>query len=398
MQVIDENTVVVTTSEELNKVLSEQNNYTYIYLGNDITMSSGLVINNTKEKIIIDGTYNNTKYTYTNNLNTEGEVIKVSTTNKRIILKNMNIISSHGYGVIYVPSHPNYSNVVVEYNNINFRGVELSCNYYGTTKIIDSIIEVADTNNISAQRVCDSNRILIEGNTTITSTSSTNTIFFFNDVIPSLVKIIPNSRVTITTDRELMNGTNRLDLTIGHGAELLLTTGNGFAKTTTHGARNVLIEEKSTFTFIEKSHQRIPMWNIFGNLIVKEGTSVSILNTFMTTPTDNYNIYFKGNNQKIIIDNPKYIKIYTKKANIWYTNNPVEYTFKISRINMWSEAKDYTSACDLEDIPPLYWYKDNYPLEIKGIFDKDTTTITLLKQNLQNYQIQINLLFKVKRF
>ena len=184
MQVIDENTVVVTTSEELNKVLSEQNNYTYIYLGNDITMSSGLVINNTKEKIIIDGTHNNTKYTYTNNLNTEGEVIKVSITNKRIILKNMNIISSHGYGVIYVPSHPNYSNVVVEYNNINFRGVELSCNYYGTTKIIDSIIEVADTNNISAQRVCDSNRILIEGNTTITSTSSTNTIFFFNDVIP----------------------------------------------------------------------------------------------------------------------------------------------------------------------------------------------------------------------
>ena len=124
MQVIDENTIVVTTSEELNKVLSEQNTYTYIYLGNDITMSSGsmssgLVINNTKEKIIIDGTHNNTKYTYTNNLNTEGEVIKVSTTNKRIILKNMNIISSHGYGVVYVPSHPNYSNVVVEYNNIN---------------------------------------------------------------------------------------------------------------------------------------------------------------------------------------------------------------------------------------------------------------------------------------
>ena len=70
MQVIDENTIVVTTSEELNKVLSEQNTYTYIYLGNDITMSSGSIINNTKEKVIIDGTYNNTKYTYTNNLNT----------------------------------------------------------------------------------------------------------------------------------------------------------------------------------------------------------------------------------------------------------------------------------------------------------------------------------------
>ena len=376
MQVIDENTVVVTTSEELNKVLSEQNNYTYIYLGNDITMSSGLVINNTKEKIIIDGTHNNTKYTYTNNLNTEGEVIKVSTTNKRIILKNMNIISSHGYGVIYVPSHPNYSNVVVEYNNINFRGVELSCNYYGTTKIIDSIIEVADTNNISAQRVCDSNRILIEGNTTITSTSSTNTIFFFNDVIPSLVKIIPNSRVTITTDRELMNGTNRLDLTIGHGAELLLTTGNGFAKTTTHGARNVLIEEMANFTFIEKSHQRVPMWNVFGDFKVSEGASISVINTYMTTPSDNYNIYFKGTNQKFILDNPKYVNIYTKNANVVYTNNPVDFSFSFSRLNMWIYALDYTSACTLDDIPAFYWYKENTPAKITGILNKGSTTVT----------------------
>ena len=375
MQVIDENTVVVTTSEELNKVLSEQNNYTYIYLGNDITMSSGLVINNTKEKIIIDGTHNNTKYTYTNNLNTEGEVIKVSTTNKRIILKNMNIISSHGYGVIYVPSHPNYSNVVVEYNNINFRGVELSCNYYGTTKIIDSIIEVADTNNISAQRVCDSNRILIEGNTTITSTSSTNTIFFFNDVIPSFVKIIPNSRVTITTDRELMNGTNRLDLIVGHGAEFLLTTGNGFAITTTHGARNVVIEEMANFTFIEKSHQRVPMWNVFGDFMVKEGASISVINTYMTTPSDNYNIYFKGTNQNFILDNPKYVNIYTKNANVVYTNNPVNFVFNFSRINMWIYALDYTSACGLDDIPAFYWYKENTPAKITGVLNKDSTVI-----------------------
>ena len=90
----------------------------------------------------------------------------------------MNIVSSHGYGVIYVPSHPNYSNVVVEYNNINFSGIELSQNYYGTTKIIDSVLEVKDTNNVSAQRACNSNRIIIDGNTTITSDSNTNTIFF----------------------------------------------------------------------------------------------------------------------------------------------------------------------------------------------------------------------------
>ena len=376
MQIINDNTVVVNNSDELKQVLSEENNYNYVYLGNDITATSGFVINSKKVKVIIDGTYNNVKYTYTNNLSLESEVIKVSTANKKIILKNMNIVSSHGYGVIYVPSHPNYSSVVVEYNNINFNGIELSCNYYGTTKIIDSIINVKDTNSVSAQKVCDSNRILIGGNTTISSSSNKNTVFFFNDVIPSYIKIIPNSNVNITTDKELMNGTNRLDLIVGHGAEFLLTTGNGFAITTTHGARNVLIEEMANFTFIEKSHQRVPMWNVFGNFTVKEGASLSVINTYMNTPTDNYNIYFKGTNQKFILDNPKYINIYTKKANVIYTNNPVDFIFKFSRINMWIYALDYLDACTIDDTPAFYWYKENNPAQITGIFNKDNTTVT----------------------
>lgn len=376
IQIINNNTVVVTNSDELKQAVSEDNGYDYIYLGSDIIATSGFVINSNKVKVTIDGTYNNVKYTYTNNLSLEATVIKASTTNKRIILKNMNIVSSHGYGVVYVPSHPNYSNVVIEYNNINFSGIELSQNYYGTTKIIDSLIDAKDTNNVSTQRVCDSNRIIIGGNTTITSSSSTNTVFFFNDVIPSYIKIVPNSNVSITTNKELMNGTNRLDLIVGHGSEFLLTTGNGFAITTTHGARNVLIEEMANFTFIEKSHQRVPMWNVFGDFIVKEGASISVINTYMTTPTDNYNIYFKGTNQKFILDNPKYVNIYTKNANVVYTNNPVDFTFSFSRINMWIYALDYTSACGLDDTPALYWYKETTPAKITGVFNKDSTTVT----------------------
>ena len=376
IQIINNNTVVVTNSDELKQAVSEDNGYDYIYLGSDIIATSGFIINSNKVKVTIDGTYNNVKYTYTNNLSLEATVIKASITNKRIILKNMNIVSSHGYGVVYVPSHPNYSNVVVEYNNINFSGIELSQNYYGTTKIIDSLIDAKDTNNVSTQRVCDSNRIIIGGNTTITSSSSTNTVFFFNDVIPSYIKIVPNSNVSITTNKELMNGTNRLDLMVGHGSEFLLTTGNGFAITTTHGARNVLIEEMANFTFIEKSHQRVPMWNVFGDFIVKEGASISVINTYMTTPSDNYNIYFKGTNQKFILDNPKYVNIYTKNANVVYTNNPVDFTFSFSRINMWIYALDYTSACGLDDTPALYWYKETTPAKITGVFNKDSTTVT----------------------
>ena len=382
------------TNDELKQVISEDNNYDYIYLGNDIVATEGFIINSNKSKLTIDGTYNDKKYTYTNNLSLEENVIKASTTNKKIVLKNMNIVCSNGYGVIYVVSHPNYSNVLVEYNNVNFSGIELSQNYYGTTKIVDSIIEIKDVNNVPAQRACNSNRILIDGNTTISNTSTTNTIFFFNDVIPSLVKIMPNSRVNISTPKEFMNGTNRLDLTIGHGAEFLLTTGNGFSITTTHGARNVLVEEMADFTFIENSHQRVPMWSVFGDFIVKEGASVSILNTYMTTPTDNYNIYFKGTNQKFILDNPKYVNIYTKNANVVYTNNPVNFIFKFTRINMWIYALDYTSACTLDDTPAFYWYKENSLAQITGVFNKDTTTVE--SHNFTDEQL--NLLSDINNF
>ena len=376
MQKINNNTVVVNNSEELKQVLSETNDYNYVFFGSDITLTSGFTINSNKTEIVIDGTYNNNKYTYTNNLTESTDVINANKQNKKIVLKNMNIISSHTYGVVYVQSHPNYNDLVVEYNNVNFSGVELSCNYYGTTKINDSMISGVDTNNVTVKKICDSNRIIIGGNTTITSNSTVDPVFFFNDVIPSYIKIVPNSNVNITTNEELMNGTNKLDLIVGHGAEFLLTTGNGFSITTTHGARNVLIEEMANFTFIEKSHQRIPMWSIFGNLTVKEGASFSVINTYMKTPSDNYNIYFKGSNQKIIFDNPKYINIYTKNANVMYTNNPINFSFKFNRINMWIYALDYLDACTLDDTPAYYWYKENSLAEITGTFDKNTTTIT----------------------
>ena len=396
MQIINDTTVVVNDNDELKSVLSENNTYNYIYLGNNIEANSGFIINSNKSKVIIDGTYNGVKYTYTNYLTLEEEVIKASTGNKKIILQNMNIELSNPYGVIYVPSHPNYSNVLVEYKNINFNGIELSCNYYGLTKITDSVITVKDTNNVNAQRVCNSNRIIIGGNTSITSNSTTNQVFFFNDVIPSFVKIVPNSKVNITTDKEFMNGTNRLDLIVGHGSEFLLTTGNGFAITTTHGARNVTVEEMASFTFIEKNHQRVPMWVVFGDFVVKTGASLSVLNTYMNTPSDNYNIYFKGNNQNFILDNPKYVNIYTKNANIFYTNNPVNFDFKFSRINMWIYALDYNLACNIDDEPAYFFSKNNYLSEVKGVFDKDTTTITshnLGDSDLSNFSFQNKKIF-----
>lgn len=56
--------MVIFTSEELKTVLEQNNSYTHIYFGANITLASGIKIASTKTNIIIDGTYQDIRYTY----------------------------------------------------------------------------------------------------------------------------------------------------------------------------------------------------------------------------------------------------------------------------------------------------------------------------------------------
>ena len=399
MQVIDNIKVVVSSFDELKKVLTENNTYTYVYIDSDLTLTEGFVINSNKKRVTIDGLYQNIMHTFTNYKSDANGIITADESNQKIVVKNMKIISSHPYGVIYVPSDALYSNVLVEYNNIIFNGVQLSYNYYGITKIIDSTVTIEQTNGNEAQRVCDCNKIIIGGKSNITSSATTSTVFLLkNDT--SYLKFLPYCDVTITTNKEIMNGTTLLDLSILHDANVNFITGNGFAITTYHGARNVLIDERAVFNFIENSHARVPMWNVHGNFTVNEDAKVFILNTYANTPTDNYNIYFKGQNQTLTLNNPANFTIYTKNANILYTNNPINFKFKIKRINMWVSAQDFKDFGTIEDLPTLYWYKEEGLSEISGIINQTTTqdlTTNFTAEDLSQLPDLSNFVFQMRK-
>lgn len=50
-----------------------------------------------------------------------------------------------------------------------------------------------------------------------------------------------------------MPGTNKLNFTILHDTKVHLTTENGFSSESNYGANNVLIDERASSIFIEKS-------------------------------------------------------------------------------------------------------------------------------------------------
>ncbi len=374
MQILDKLHVVVSSLDELKTVLTENNDYTYVYLDSDITLTEGILINDNKKRITIDGTYQSITHTFTNNAAEGDNIISASETNYNIIVKNMKIVSSHPYGVIYVPSDALYSSVTVEYNNITFNGVQLSYNYYGITKIIDSEITVESTNSVEAQRVCDCNKIIIGGKSNITSSATTSTVFLLKNNT-SYLKFLSFCEVTITTNKEIMNGTTKLDFSIYHDAVVNFITGNGFAITPSHGANNVFIDERATFNFIENNHARVPMWNVYGDFTINEGAKVFVLNTYATTPIDNYNIYFKGQNQTLTLNNPANFTVYTKNANVLCTVNPVNLNFKFRRINMWTEGADFDVFGTINDLPVLTWFKETELAEVTGILNSGSTEI-----------------------
>ena len=379
MNIINNKTISVSTSNELKEVLENNNIYEYIYLENDITLENGININSNKNKILINGTYQNTLHTLTSmdSIETTDTITATSKTQK-ITLKNIRIVNINPNGIIYIPESESTENTIISFDNISFNGTSITKNINGVVKINNSIITIENINNIESQDVCASTRVIVSGKTNITSSSSNYPLFSFNEnaLSPYIVFQCKSNIILSTDTRELMTGTNRLNFTILHDTNLHLTTGNGFSPSPDYGANNVLIDERASFTFIEKSHQRIPMWAIFGSLTMKEDSELQVINSYSSTPSDNFNLHFKGSNCSINLNNPKKLVMYTKNSNVLYTDNILNFNITCSRINMWNNATELSYAGDIDDLPNYSWYKENDLLKVNGIITSSLTSIT----------------------
>ena len=376
MNKINNKTVSVSTSNELKNILENDNGYEYIYLENDITLESGITINSNKNKVTINGTYSGTMHTLTGMNSTESsDTITCSSSTKEIKITNIKIIYTNPNGVVYI--RDDYTDIITTYDNIIFNGTQLAVNPYGVVKINNSTITIESINSIESQEVCEAERIIISGKTNISSSSPNSSLFYFKaDSNPYIIFSCKSDIIISISTNEFMSGTNKLNFTILHDTSVHLTTGNGFSSRPSNGANNVLIDERASFTFIEKSHQRIPMWAIFGSLTMKKDSTLQVINSYNNTPSDNFNIHFKGTDCNLTLDNPKNLTIYTKNSNVIYTDNVLNFNITCSRINMWQNSTELSMAGDINNLPDYSWYKENDLLKIEGVITSSLTSIT----------------------
>lgn len=225
MTIINDTSVVVNTSEELKTILEQNNNYTHIYFGANIILTSGIKIASTKTNVIIDGTYQNTTYTLEDmkSLSTSNTINVSSSNTTKVTVQNMNIKGYNYYGVIYVPKSTAYTDTIIEYNNVTYEGPQMIFHPNGLTRIINSKITIGDASTTTG------NEIEIGGNTTIIHTSKSNSSFWFRNPNPSFT-ILENASATFASEsRKFLYGTNDLTFNILNNAYFSITTKNGFA-------------------------------------------------------------------------------------------------------------------------------------------------------------------------
>ncbi len=378
MTIINDTSVVIYTSDELKTILEQNNNYTHIYFGANITLTAGIKIASTKINVIIDGTYQNTTYTLEDMKSlSASNTINVSSNNTtKVTVQNMNIKGCNYYGVIYVPESTAYANTIIEYNNVTYEGPQMIFHPNGLTRIIDSKITIGDASITTGNEVAECNKIEIGGNTTITHTSKSNSSFWFRNTNPTFT-VLANANVAFTSEsREFLYGTNALTFNILNNAYFSITTKNGFAYGN-FGTGTTKLYSNSTLIIKQTAKNgSYATWYSYGPLTLEENSSLIIINNFESIGTSNNNIFFSSANASFNVYNPKQVVLYNTTANCINTNDTTNFNFDFSRINLFTNSVSISDNISNDNLPTYSWYKDSDLSTINGLFTSTLTSVT----------------------
>lgn len=401
MEIINSSTVVVFSSAELKEALENNNGYSYIYFGNDITLESGIKISSFKPNVTINGTYEGKTYTLTDRKTlSSGDTITAAYASiLKVTVCNLNVIGYNYYGTIYVPETSSYKNIVIEYNNITYNGPQMSFHPLGLTRFIDCNITISDGTLTVGNEVAECSQIEIGGITTIVHNSKSNSMFWYRNNNPSFT-ILSNSTVNITSQyRELFYGVNNLTFSILSNSYFSLTTNNGMAYGV-YGTGTTNIETNSEFILKQTgTNGNYPTWYSYGGITLNEYSSLSIINNYTGISTSNYNITF-SNNSSFILNNPKKVVLYNEKANVINSSSSIPFTFNFSRVNLFNTAIKIDDNISASTLPTYSWYKENTTSTISGKFNSSSCTIesnNFTSEELEKLPALTNFIFANKK-
>lgn len=290
-----------------------------------------------------------------------------SALNKKVTVKNMKVVGYNYYGIIYAPESNTFKDTVIEYNNINYVGPQISFNPSGITRFVDCYITIQD-NYASGNEVCECNRVEIGGATTIIHKSTANSSFWFRNQSPSLT-ILKNAVVNFqSVSRELIYGVTDLNFVLDYNASFHVTTHKGMGYGN-FGTGSTVINDGAELVINQTSKNgSYATWYSYDLITLNFGSTLSIISNYDSIGSANYNIYFQGDKSGLVLNNPEKVVLYNSVANVINTNSTSTFKFTYSRINLFDKAITISSDISKDTLPTYAWYKESELSGVDGSF------------------------------
>ncbi|AQR79524.1 pectate lyase-like adhesive domain-containing protein [Paenibacillus larvae] len=353
---LPEDSIVVTTYDELKSAIESDNGITTVYMGADFNLSGGIVIPKFKKTITLSGKNPNTGivHTLTESMSSgtdSKQVINLRSNEgpKEIHVKDITIIGKSYYGPVHVESR----GVTLTYENVTYTGPQLCHNIYGKAKFLGNnniTIKQVVSGSAPAQEVAEAQDIIIGGNLRV-SHNNNNAMFWMGQGSGSQnsFTVLEDADVEILALGNGMfyrNGSIPVSMTIEKNAKLSVITSDRLFRNNAGGS--ISIAEGADVMFEKNGGNNELLW-LSGDLTVATGASLIMQNN----NTRGNLIQFASNGAKAVFDNPLSVLLYTKASDRMFSwsSGTGQIILNSELVNYWRTA----GTGDRNDLPLYHW-------------------------------------------
>lgn len=367
---VDESSIIVTTYAELKKALGEDNGYTTVYLGADITTdASGISVDWNKPFITIDGQPpgTDTRHTLTQYVSGNSSyTIRVDNENAKtttITLRNMIVNGGNHFGIVAVGAYVQAATLIHE--NIDYTGPQPAFNHDGTTRFIDSSYTLQTTGGVAAGELAETLHAEMGGTVTVNAPATTNSILWLQGSASTLT-ILEGADVTINT-------ANYFIYTSGYTPTVTLQAGSGLSVTDKNGFTNgdqristFSIAKDANLYINQNSAQSYAALRVSKLFQMMPGSSATILRT----GTDGIPLRLTNAGARVLLDQPQRVFLYSTAGVPLRFTGSGELSIVTSALNVWKKT-DWPGADTLDTLPTHVWNKTGTELlTLTGVYNE----------------------------
>lgn len=377
MVALDDSTVIVYSFEELSTALSNNNGYTYIYLGADITQTSstGITVNSSKASVVIDGfapdATTPATFTQYSVLSMTSAIYVANSSTTSITFQNANLVGKNYYGI--VASSDSYSTLSITYNNISYTGPQIAYNSYGTVNFIDSNIALSPiVGLVVAQETAEAARISFSGNVTISSSSTTNSIFWLKGTSTSMTL---NSGASVNISSSfyfLYSADSYPTLTLNSGSSLSYTGKNYGMHYDAQQFGSVYINSGASLSVTQNTNSYSYGTMRVRSLLQMEDSSSLTINRGAGGTA----IQFTTTGARAVFNNPQRVKLYSPASTVMAFTSVTTVSITTDAINLWTTSSGLSNN-SIDNSPTYMWNKSlNQPLTLEMTYSGTTRTVS----------------------